>query len=58
MEHAEDGHIEKEEKVELGKPRISKKLREKLKKKGDSINVKDIAQNTLKTDETEVRMGV
>ena len=47
-------NLEREERVELGKPRISKKLRQKLKKKGDSINVKDIAQNTFKTDETEV----
>ena len=54
MEHAEDGHIEKEEHIEHGKPHISKKMREKLKKKGESISVKEIAQNTMKTEETEV----
>ena len=54
MEHAEEGHIEKEERVEHGKPHISKKMRERLKKKGESINVKEIAQNTMKTEEVEV----
>ena len=52
-EQAEEGHIEREERVELGKPRISKKLRQKLKKKGDSINVKEIASSIMKTDEDE-----
>ena len=54
MERAEEGHIEKEERVEHGKPHISKKMRERLKKKGESINVKEIAQNTMKTEEVEV----
>lgn len=57
-EQAEEGHIQKEEKVEHGKPHISKKMREKLKKKGESINVKEIAQNILKTEEEEVELGV
>lgn len=55
MEQADEGHLERvEQKIEQGKPRISKKLREKLKKKGESVNVKEIAQNTMKTDEVEV----
>ena len=33
MERAEEGHIEKEERVEHGKPHISKKMRERLKRK-------------------------
>ena len=54
QEQAEEGHIIQAPKVELGKPRISKKLREKLKKKGETINVRAIAENTIKTEEPEV----